>query len=118
MKARNGPNSLRRLLPARPADRCRAMPARAASKSLRLPKPLRIARNHARLFAALALGAVIFFALPMTERLATRILIGWDVAVAVYLALAFILIARFDLALVRRRAASQDEGGLLILILT
>src|SRR5215217_1645449 len=94
------------------------MTDRHVSIGHRLPKPLRIARTHARLFASLALGVAIFFAVPTTDRLATRILIGWDVAVAIYLALAFVMISRFDLLLVHRRAASQDEGGLLILILT
>jgi len=94
------------------------MAAKRNSTSHRLPKPLRIARTHARLFASLLIGVAVFFAVPSAERLATRILIGWDVAVAVYLVLAFVMIARFDLVLVHRRAASQDEGGLVILILT
>jgi uncharacterized membrane protein len=84
----------------------------------RWPKPLRIAQTHVRLFTSLAIGAAVFFAFPGAERMATRILIGWDVAVSVYLTLAFIMVSRFDLALVHRRAASQDEGGVLILVLT
>jgi uncharacterized membrane protein len=94
------------------------MPATLASMSARLAKLLRIAQTHGRLFASLAIGVALFFAFPTAERMATRILIGWDVAVAVYLVLAFIMISRFDLALVHRRAASQDEGGVLILVLT
>jgi len=93
-------------------------PAKRDSISHRLPKPLRIVRTHGRLFTSLAIGVAIFFAVPTVGRMSTRILIGWDVAVAVYLALAFVLISRFDLALVHRRAASQDEGGVLILVLT
>src|SRR5438105_8906838 len=94
------------------------MPARPDSITRRLPKPLRIALTHARLFASLVIGVAIFFAIPTAERLATRILVGWDVVVAVYLVLAFVMVARFDLALVHRRAAIQDEGGRLILVLT
>ena len=86
--------------------------------SHRLAKPLRIVRTHGRLFSSLAIGTALFFVVPTTERMATRILIGWDVAVAVYLVLAFVMVSRFDLALVHRRAASQDEGGVLILVLT
>jgi uncharacterized membrane protein len=84
----------------------------------RLVKPLRIVRTHGRLFASLAIGVAVFLAFPGAERMATRILIGWDVAVAVYLAMAFVMVSRFDLTLVHRRAASQDEGGGLILMLT
>jgi uncharacterized membrane protein len=83
-----------------------------------LVKPLRIVRAHGRLFSSLAIGVAVFLAFPGAERIATRILIGWDVAVAVYLALAFVMVSRFDLELVHRRAASQDEGGGLILMLT
>jgi uncharacterized membrane protein len=56
--------------------------------------------------------------LPGTERLTTRILVGWDVAVVIYLVLAFGMISRFDLERVKRRCAAQDEGGVLILVLT
>src|SRR5215218_326780 len=94
------------------------MPMRRDSIGHRLPKPLRIVRTHGRLFASFLIGMALFFALPTAERLATRILLGWDVAVTVYLALAFVMVSRFDIALVRRRAATQDEGGTLILILT
>ena len=84
----------------------------------RLPKPLRIVRTHGRLFASFLIGTALFLAFPNTERLATRILLGWDIAVIVYLTLAFVMVSRFDIALVRRRAATEDEGGRLILILT
>jgi uncharacterized membrane protein len=94
------------------------MPALRASMSNQLAKPLRIVQAHGRLFTSLAIGVAIFFAVPTAERMATRILIGWDVAVAVYLVLAFVMVSRFDLALVHRRAASQDEGGGVILMLT
>jgi uncharacterized membrane protein len=94
------------------------MPTKRDSIGHRLPKPLRIVRTHGRLFASFLIGTALFFAFPTAERLATRILIGWDVAVTVYLALAFVMVSRFDIALVRRRAATQDEGGTLILILT
>jgi uncharacterized membrane protein len=89
-----------------------------ASASNRWGMPLRVAFTHARLFASLAIGIALYFVLPASERIVTRVLIGWDVAVMIYLVLAYVMITRFDLALVHRRAASQDEGGLLILMLT
>jgi uncharacterized membrane protein len=94
------------------------MPATPASVSHRLPKALRIVRTHGRLFASFVIGTALFFAFPTTERLAARILLGWDAAVLVYLTLAFVMVSRFDLVLVHRRAAIQDEGGRLILVLT
>jgi uncharacterized membrane protein len=83
--------------------------------------PLRLVRNHARLFGSIALSVAIFtvhsLASPQTM-LATRMLIAWDAGVLLYLMLAFAVIQRFDLALVRRRAAIQDEGGTALLVLT
>jgi len=51
-------------------------------------------------------------------RLATRLLVGWDVAVALYLALAFHMMVGADVRRIRRRAALQDEGQLAMLGLT
>jgi uncharacterized membrane protein len=94
------------------------MPPRRESSPRQLPMALRVVRTHGRLFTSIAIGIALFFFLPASERLVVRVLIGWDVGVAVYLVLAFVMMRRFDLALVHRRAASQDEGGLLILVLT
>jgi uncharacterized membrane protein len=80
-------------------------------------KPVRIAYAHSKLLASAALGLALFF-LPGDLRGSTRALIAWDVAVALYLAIASYVIARFDLARVRRRAAEEDEGGGIILALT
>ena len=48
----------------------------------------------------------------------TRLLVGWDVGVGLYLVLAFHMMARSDVHLIRRRAALQDEGQAAILMLT
>jgi uncharacterized membrane protein len=57
--------------------------------------------------------------LPAAEfRFPTRLLIGWDVGVAAYLILAYSMIAYSDVARIKRRAATQDEGSIAILILT
>lgn len=80
-------------------------------------KPVRIVRAHIKLFAAAALGVVLFLVLPVEARV-TRGLLAWNVAVGLYLVIATFLIARFELSHVRRRAAEEDEGGALILALT
>jgi uncharacterized membrane protein len=48
----------------------------------------------------------------------TRFLLGWDVGVGVYLALAAHMMAGSDVHVIRRRAPTQDEGGATILALT
>ena len=48
----------------------------------------------------------------------TRFLLGWDVGVGVYLALAAHMMVGSDVHRIRRRAPTQDEGGATILALT
>ena len=93
----------------------------APHASRRLPQPLRLFRHHARLFLSIAAGGITFVVarnLPTESMLATKLLVAWDVGVVLYLALVFALFSRFDLTVVRQRAAMYDEGGLTILILT
>ena len=83
-----------------------------------LPLPVRVVYGRPRTFIALALGVVIFFLLPDTRRLVTRLIVGWDVFAALYLVLACIMMLRCDVAHIRRSAILQDEGRFLILLLT
>jgi uncharacterized membrane protein len=91
-----------------------------ARRLRRLPLPLRIVRARLRLFASGALGIVVTTALAVLTdwRPATRLLVGWDIAVALYLGLAFSVMARADVHRIRRNAALQDEGQFAILMLT
>jgi uncharacterized membrane protein len=81
-------------------------------------KPVRIARAHIKLFAAAALGIILFLLLPNELRAVTRALIAWNAAVALYLVAAAIVISRFELSHVRKRAEEEDEGATAILVLT
>jgi uncharacterized membrane protein len=81
-------------------------------------KPLRIAHVHIKLSASAAVGVVVFVLLPSDWLGATRLLIAWNVAVALYLVTAWYIIARFELSRMRRRAETEDEGAALILVLT
>jgi uncharacterized membrane protein len=83
----------------------------------RLPKILRIVRLRPRLFLAALLGLAVIALLPPTWQVATRMLVGWDAGVAVYLVAAFVLMLRSDIGRIRRRAAVQDEGRFAILVL-
>ena len=56
--------------------------------------------------------------LPHSLRLVTRLLIGWDVFVALYLVLVFAMVLRSGLAHIRRNAVLQDDGRFVILLVT
>jgi uncharacterized membrane protein len=86
----------------------------------RAPGLVRIIRTRPRLFLSVLLGLVTIAILFATFdwRVATKLLIGWDIAVGFYLVLALTLMARSDVHRIRRRAANQDEGNLGILVLT
>lgn len=83
------------------------------------PWLLRIARARPQLVISAAVGIVVTAVLPaLTDsRLAPCVLGGWDIATAVYLALAFHMMARSDVHGIRQRAARQDEGQFAILVL-
>lgn len=81
-------------------------------------KPLRILRNHWRLFASISAGLILSYLLPSSWTLPTRILVGWDSAVILYLGIAFTEFTHFDIKRLRKRAAQEDEGALLVLVLT
>jgi uncharacterized membrane protein len=78
---------------------------------------IRIVRARPRLFLAVLLGLVIALLAPADWRPATRALVGWDIALSVYLAFAVRLMTGCDANHIRRRAAVQDEGRLTILVL-
>ena len=82
------------------------------------PLLLRVIYGRPRTFFAIAVGIVTFFLLPGSPRLVTRLIVGWDVFVALYLVLAYIMMLRCDIAHIRRSAVLQDDGRFLILLVT
>lgn len=97
------------------------MSADAAIPKARHPvRAVRIIRARPRLFLSAALGLVTILLLFIAGHLraSTKLLIGWNIAVGLYLILAFYLMARSDVHRIRRRAAIQDEGQLTMLVLT
>jgi len=82
----------------------------------KLPRPVRIVYARPRTFLAMAIGVVAFLLLPGDLRLVTRLLLGWDVFIAVYLVLVFGMMARCDRSNIRRNAILQDDGSLIILL--
>ncbi|HEY8948767.1 MAG TPA: DUF1345 domain-containing protein [Rhizomicrobium sp.] len=71
------------------------------------------------LLAAIALGVVLYFVSGhWFVREITRLLIGWDGGVILFLALMFFLFMRHqDVDDMKRRAIAHDEGGHLVLII-
>ena len=83
--------------------------------------PLRIIFARPRLFLSVLAGLGVVALLPLLDdelRGATRFLVGWDVGVVLYLALAFRMIATSTVAHSHRQSLLQDEGGFAILVLT
>ena len=84
----------------------------------RLPYLLRVVRARPRIFLSAALAIVVFLLLPPSLRIATRLLVAWDVAVVLYLIMLYLLMARSRVSDIRRHAADLDEGRFVILVLT
>ena len=83
------------------------------------PMPIRIAKLHAKLAISVAFGIVVVIGLSQVHwRLLTKLLVGWDAGVALYLVLTHAVLMRCDVARIRRRASEQDEGAFAILLLT
>ena len=91
---------------------------RYLSRLKRLPRPARIVFSRPRIFIALAIGLVSLLILPPAWRLATRLLVGWDIFIAIYLVLAYITVFSCSIAQIRRLAAIQDDGRFFILAMT
>src|SRR3954453_8185472 len=78
---------------------------------------IRVGMAHKRLFISAALGLITALVLPAT--LITRMLIGWDVGVLIYLVAAAVVISQCASASeMQNNAAAQDEGGFAILVLS
>jgi uncharacterized membrane protein len=84
------------------------------------PRLLRIVRARPRLFSSFVLGLVVSLALMAwpSLRSVTRFLVGWDLGVGVYLALAAHMMTSSDIHRIRHRAREEDEGQAAILGLT
>ena len=65
-----------------------------------------------------SIAATVALAVLTDWRPVMRDLVGWDIGVGLYVILAFEMMARADVHQIRRRAGAQDEGAIVILILT
>jgi uncharacterized membrane protein len=89
-------------------------------KSGRPPLVWRIIRARPRLFASAAVGLAALGALAVltTWRPVMRSLVAWDIGIGLYIILAIEMMARSDVHEIRARAADQDEGAIMILVVT
>jgi uncharacterized membrane protein len=85
--------------------------------SEKMQRWVRVVRARPRLFLTILLGLALLSFLPAEWRLATRSLVAWDIALGLYLVLAFRLMTNCDVNRIMRRAAHQDEGRITILVL-
>jgi uncharacterized membrane protein len=96
-------------------------PHRRPNRTTRRPPFVwRIIRARPRLFISSAVGIAAIGALTALTawRPAMRGLVGWDLGIGLYVILAIEMMARGDAHQIRRRAATQDEGAIVILVLT
>ena len=84
----------------------------------KMSKPIRVVYGRPRMFISVLIGIIAFFLVPGSLRLVTRLLIAWDIFIAVYLLLVYIMMFRCGLAHIRRNAILQDDGRFLILLIT
>jgi uncharacterized membrane protein len=84
----------------------------------KMATPIRVFYGRPRTFFAIAAGIVTFFLLPASLRPVTRMLIGWDICIALYLLLVYTMVIHGGFAHIRRNAILQDDGRFLILLVT
>jgi len=84
----------------------------------RLPYVVRIIHARPRLLASVVVSIVVIATLPAVWRLTTRLLVGWDIGLVLYLALAYHLMTGAHVGTIRERANAEDEGRIAILVLT
>jgi uncharacterized membrane protein len=89
------------------------------SLTRRPPWAVRMIAARPRLFSCAAFGVATVFGLPhaLTPHVITRLIVGWNVGVGLYLLLAAHLMFWSSRETMRNRAKQQDEGRLLILSL-
>ena len=83
-----------------------------------MPKPFRIIYARPRTFIAFAIGAASLLFLPPSWRLASRLLVAWDIFIAIYMLLAYVTVFSCGTDYIRRQAAAQDDGRFFILVTT
>jgi uncharacterized membrane protein len=96
----------------------RPAPTAMSTKAKRPIWLVRVGRAHVRLWISVALRLAAMLVLPASPTTITRMLIGWDIGVMLYLVLVAAMMTGSSVTAIRRNAASQDEGALALLVLS
>ena len=83
----------------------------------RKPRVVRILFARRRLVGSVIAGLIFFALLPPSFRLATRLLMAWDLTATLYIALALWMVAHANVETCRRLAELYDEGDWMIMTL-
>jgi uncharacterized membrane protein len=83
-----------------------------------LPPPLRFMPVRWRLLLSAVIGLLAIVLVPGEWRLVTRMLIGWDLGVGVYIVLCAWMFSHYDMSHIRRQSVLQDTGRYAIPVLT
>ena len=82
-----------------------------------MPNFLDIVRVRPRLFLAILAAIAAYFLEPSTWPAIARLLLAWDVGLALYLVLITTMMSRSSVENLKRRAKLEDEGAMGILVL-
>jgi uncharacterized membrane protein len=83
-----------------------------------MSRPMRLIYARPRTFISLGVGILVCLLVPGSPRLTTRLVLGWDALIAVYLVLVYAMMLCNDHQHIRRSAAMQDDGRFVILLVT
>jgi uncharacterized membrane protein len=83
-----------------------------------LPMPLRFIRVRWRLFLSACIGLLTIVLVPGDLRMVTRMLIGWDVGVGLYILLCAWMFSHCGSSHIRRQSSLQDVGRFAIPVFT
>jgi len=90
----------------------------ALARFKKMSRPVRLVYARPRTFISVAVGILVALLLPGIVRPVTRLLLGWDALIAVYLGLVYAMMLCNDHQHIRRAAAMQDDGRFIILLVT
>ena len=79
---------------------------------------LAVVSSRPRLLTSALVGVMSWFLWPRDWAATTHLILSWDVAAFLYLALAWMMFARSSSADLHRRASAEDEGAIAVLVLT
>ena len=85
---------------------------------MRRTNPVKVLKAQPRLLIAALAGVLVWLILPRHWQRSTRLLVAWDLATGLYLAMALVMMSRSNTTKIRFRAAREDAGQFAVLVLT